>query len=895
MARRKTNDIEEKLPMIEPLLADEEPVIATTSNNTTIKVPLPNNEDAPFIHLTANINTGLTTEQVNERTNRGLTNKLNTKSGKSIAQIVLTKIFSPFNLICYAIAALIIFIKRGDAFSDLIFLLIMIANTVIGIFQEIQSKKTLDKLSFENAPKYKVIRDGNEIEINSDDIVTDDIILLESGQKIPADGKIRNGKIEVNESLITGEANSISKGLSASLYGGSFVVSGSARIQITNVGEESYIQKLAKQARTYQKPRSEIMLSVNLYIKIAVLVIIPTIFVLFMQMLDWNFSNLSLLFSNGSATLEASDLVKLTTAILGVLPTGLVLLTSISLFASVNKLGKKSVMVQELYCIEMLARVDTLCLDKTGTITDGTMSIIDIKALTDEEINLKQLLSNFIYVTKDRNQTAMALEAKFGRAKRCKSFASMPFSSSRKFSAVSFSENDTYILGAPEFISKELYKKYFKEINTESRKGNRVIMLARANKAIKDETIHGKIDALALIVIQDNIREAAPRTLNYFKNNNVKVLVISGDNPMTVAAIAKKAGVRGANKFINMVDIKDDQIPDIVDRYTIFGRVTPAQKQLLVKALKEKGHTVAMTGDGVNDILALKEADCSIAMAAGSEAARNVSQLILTNNDFGAMPFVVSEGRKVINNITKVATLFISKNLFCFLICLFVILMNFGLFIKAGTRTFPLLPSQLSLIDSLTIGIPATILALSPNNKQISGRFMYNVLKNALPGALVILFNVICIYSLAAIPHGIDPINIPTLITISTSITCLIILIRIFLPMNIWKIAVIFGISITLILIILFSLSNPNWTILWFLNFSFTKIILPSEWLLLIVLAEASYPLIWLFSLSFTKIIKKFINDEINSWKNNIDNDAETEDDIYEDADLPLDAKPLAK
>ncbi len=817
------------------------------------------NEDDGFNHFTANVNEGLSDEQVIERIQEGFTNEVIDTNSRSVLKIVLSKIFTVFNIICFAIATIIISmaIYHGtNPLGDLIFLFIMLANMIIGIVTEIKSKNLIDKLNFDTSSTITVIRNSNEILIPSEEIVTDDIIFIKAGQKIPADGKVRTGKIEVNESLITGESVSISKGAGATVFGGSYVVSGTAKLQITNVGERSYIQKLAKQAKSFKTVKSEIMHSLNSYINVVGIVIVPLVIILFAQLTHW-FTDISFL---GSQT----DVLGVLAAIIGMVPTGLILLTSIALTTSMIKLGKQKVLVHEMYCIENLARVDTLCLDKTGTITDGTMSVINQISLTQDDLNVKQIIANMLYATKDSNETSMALEAKYGRSKRCKYIADLPFSSQRKYSAVSFSDNETYVIGAPEFISRDLYREYYKQINVEARKGNRVLLLARSNEVIKNGKVSGNISGVALIVIQDNIRQGTQKTLSFFLKNDVKLLVISGDNPLTVSAIARKAGVSGAQKYINMSEVKDKDIPDIVDKYVVFGRVTPSQKQLLVKALKAKGHTVAMTGDGVNDILALKEANCSIAMASGSEAARNVSQIVLTDSNFSSMPSVVAEGRKVINNVQKVATLFVTKNVFSFFIVCFVIMTNFFMF--ENVNSFPLLPRQLSLIDTLTIGLPATILTILPNNKPIQGKFMYNVLKNALPGALVVLINAAIIYFCAYYFEDFISIsNIPTLITVATAITCLLVLLRVFVPINGFKVLLFFFIAVAMIFLIFNDLTlaaNGGMPL-----FGFTKINF-AEGMLLIALSEATYPLIWIFSLSFTKTVRKFIHENYVSWMN---------------------------
>ena len=857
--KNRTTSIDEK---------NEEPQKEEVKEVKEKIVNIMDEEDDGFNHINANIYDGLNDDQVIERIQEGFINIEPDDNSRSVLSIILSKVFTVFNLICFAIATIIIVMainNNSNPLGDLIFLFIMLANMVIGIVTEIKSKNLIDKLSFDTSSTITVIRNRNEILIPSEEIVTDDIIYIKAGQKIPADGKVRNGKIEVNESLITGESVSISKGVGASVFGGSYVVSGTAKLQITNVGSRSYIQKLAKQAKQFKDVKSEIMKSLNNYITIVGIMIVPLVILLFGQLTNW--------FTDSSILNSQSDILGVLTAIIGMVPTGLILLTSIALTTSVIKLGKQNVLVHELFCIENLARVDTLCLDKTGTITDGTMSVINQVMLTEEDVNLKQIIANMLCATKDSNETSIALEDKYGRTKRCKYVADLPFSSQRKYSAVSFSETETYILGAPEFISKEIYKEYFKQINVEARKGNRVLLLAQSNEMIKNGKVGGEIKAVALIVIQDNIRQGAQKTLSFFRKNEVKLLVISGDNPLTVSAIARKAGVKGSQKYINMSEVKDKDIPNIVDKYVVFGRVTPSQKQLLVKALKEKGHTVAMTGDGVNDILALKEADCSIAMASGSEAARNVSQIVLTDSNFSSMPSVVAEGRKVINNVQKVATLFITKNVFSFFIVCFIIATNF--MFKTG-NSFPLLPRQLSLIDTLTIGLPATILTVLPNNKPIQGKFMFNVLKNALPGALVVLFNAAIIYlSHFYFELDVRSESISTMITIVTATTCLLVLLRVFVPINGFKVLLFIAVAIIMGFLIFNDLSlasqglEPSFG---FVSLNF------SEGMLIIALCEAAYPLIWIFSLSFTKTVKKFLQE--TKW---VDRDNDEDEEAFEE------------
>lgn len=833
---------------------------ALSDNNKKRKI----NKNLPSLNqITPAVEEGLSDYEVEERMIRGLNNVINEKTSKTILSIVLSNIFNIFNLICVSLAVLLFIIK--SELSDFMFILPYSANIAIGIFQEIRSKNTIDKLSFGIIPKVKVIRNGNLYEINSENIVVDDILILENGQQIPADGIVRQGKFEVNEAMITGESDAVTKGVHSEVYGGSYVVSGQAKIQVTNVGDNSFIQKLAKQAKTYQKPQSEILKSLKRFVWTVFFLIIPISILLIGTSTNW--------FQNFNIDGNKEEIRTTVTAVLGMVPSGLLLLTSIALASSVYTLSKSKVLVQELYCIEMLARVDVLCLDKTGTITDGTMNVTSVIELSEKAKDTKSIISNMIYATKDNNMTSEALKNKFGVAKRFKYLTSLPFSSARKYSAVTFKENETYILGAPEFIDRNLFKSIQSTVNKETKRGNRVLLLAHSDQNIKDNKVGGNITPVSLIVIQDNIRENAPDTLNYFKENGVRCIVISGDNPVTVSSIAVKAGIENGDKYIDLSTVPDHKIGEVVDKYTVFGRVTPDQKQLLVKELKARKKTVAMTGDGVNDILALREAHCSIAMASGSEAARNVSQIVLLDSDFGSMPKVVKEGRKVINNVQKTATLFITKNIFSFFLAILTIYFNIQLWQDPEfvPYQYPLTPTQLIIIDFLIIGIPSFFLTFLPNKAKVSGKFLFNVFKTALPGALVVLFNAVIVYILSKVngdvvkdvlPGGevtyytiVNIEHIQTIITMLTSITCVLVLLRVCFPLNLFKLVLCVFMMVGVGLCIF----HP--TLQSYFNFSDLTI---TEIFLIIILAEASYPMIWIFSLSFTSIVKKFIKEE---WK----------------------------
>ena len=815
---------------------------------------------SPLTRINPNINFGLSDEQVNERIIRGLNNEVTNKNSKTITGIVLSNLFNIFNLICVSLAVLLIFIK--SSLTDFMFVLPYSANIAIGIFQEVRSKKTIDKLSFSIIPKVKVLRNGEIHEINSENIVVDDIVFVENGQQIPGDGIVKEGAIEVNEAMITGESDAVSKKHGAEVFGGSYLVSGQGKIQITEVGDSTFIQKLARQAKSYQKPQSEILKSLKRFVWTIFFLIIPIAFLLI-----YSNTNRFLDFTLDGSKQEIRTTV---TAVLGMVPSGLLLLTSIALASSVYTLSKSKVLVQELYCIEMLARVDVLCLDKTGTITDGTMKVTDVIELSEEAKDTKQIISNLIYATKDSNMTSQALIEKFGVSKRCKFVSALPFSSARKYSAFTIRNNETYVIGAPEFIDRNIYKTISTTVTKETKRGNRVLLLAKSDRNIENNMVNGHITPISLIVIQDNIRENAPDTLKFFKENGVRCIVISGDNPVTVSSIAVKAGIENGHKYIDLSTVPDNKLGEAVEKYTVFGRVSPNQKQLLVKELKARKKTVAMTGDGVNDILALREAHCSIAMASGSDASRNVSQIVLLDSDFGSMPKVVAEGRKVINNVQKSATLFITKNIFSFFLAVLTIYFNLKILGNPDYTPYqyPMSPAQLIIIDFLIVGIPSFFLTFQPNKAKISGKFLFNVFKNALPGALVVLVNAAAVYLASKWNIGlytadgmeiffVSKDHIPTIITIITSITCTLILLRVCFPLNLWKL-LLCVLMMTGVGLCIFNTGIQN-----LFNLEFQPLY-AQEIVGILFLSAISYPLIWMFSLSFTTVVKKFIKKNIN-------------------------------
>jgi cation-transporting P-type ATPase E len=733
---------------------------------------------------------------------------------------------------------------------------VITANITIGIIQEIRAKRTIDKLSLLSAPTAIVIRDQDEAEISIQDVVIDDILHLSSGKQIPADAVIREGMVEVNESLLTGESDPILKRKGDTLYSGSFVVSGSCYAQTTAIGKDIYIQKLTNQAKKYKKPKSDLLGSLRMIIRVIGGFIIPLAGLLFyFTFRSVDFSG----YANVRAILTSEpykDIVISTAgAMIGMIPSGLFLLTSMALAVGVVRLAQNNTLVQELYCIEMLARVDTLCLDKTGTITDGTMTVKSIIEYKNETgLTLKNIVSAMLNAQNDQNLTSEALSDRFGTGKRIRHKEIIPFSSTRKFSAVQFDRYGTFILGAPEFVIKANYETIAREVDKQSNEGYRVLVVAHTDQVIMDNQVNpGKVVPLALIMIEDTIRPDAIETIEYFKSHNVEVKVISGDNPATVSRISERAGISDAKKYISLEGMQDKEVVRAASRYTVFGRVSPQQKKLLIESLKNNGHTVAMTGDGVNDILALKEADTSIAMASGSEAARNVSHLVLLDSNFSSMPKVVTEGRRVINNVQRVSTLFLTKTIFSFLLAIITIVRQ---------QAYPILPNQLILIDYLVIGLPSLILALEPNNKQVKGKFLLNIIKAALPGALVVVINTLIIYAFAS-SLNMTALEISTLIVIMATVTCLTVLYRVSQPFNKLRVKLFFSMVVLFILAITFIPQFFNFAPFYQQRYYTEMPLSVPVILLLVVLAQATFPMMYVIS-NIYAWIKAFIRSVIN-------------------------------
>lgn len=673
---------------------------------------------------------GLTSEEVRERIDKGLTNHTDISTQKTVGQIVKSNLLTYFNLIFLILTVLLCIV---GSFRNLTFLPVIIGNTVIGIFQELRAKKTLDKMSMLNAPHSIVVRDGEQQQIQSEELVKDDIIILSAGNQICADATVLSGSISVNEALLTGESDEIKKKSGDRLMSGSFVVSGQCYAKLDKVGNESYISQLTAQAKAMgDGEQSEMIRYINKLVKWVGIIIIPEGIILFCQAYIMN-----------GETFKKS-VVSMVAAVLGMIPEGLYLLTTVALALSTIRLAKKQVLLHDMKSIETLARVDVLCVDKTGTITEPGMQVTELVIsgrCSDAEMDKRafaHLLADYSSVIEDNNATMEAIRAYVDKNEIEKGSRTLlktqPFTSANKYSKVSFVEGD-YMLGAPEFIMKDRYDEISEEIEEYQSKGYRVLLMAETGDDSSGlEKSFGGISPIGYIVLSNPIRENAESTFTYFKEQGVAIKVISGDNPATVSEVAKRAGIDGAENYVDASTLASEKdIAEAVDKYTVFGRVTPKQKQLIVRALQKQKHTVAMTGDGVNDILAMKDADCSIAMASGSEAAAQAAQTVLLDSDFGRMPYVVYEGRQVVNNIQRSASLFLVKNIFSLLMAIFS---------AVFAITYPLEPSQISLISMFTIGLPGFLLALEPNRNRIEGNFMANVMLKALPAGLTDVLSV---------------------------------------------------------------------------------------------------------------------------------------------------------
>ncbi len=738
--------------------------------------------------FTPSLDEGLTAEQVETRLNQFLFNDVNKRYSKSYLAIFVGNICTFFNLLCLLVAVALIFARAS--FSQFLFAGIFGVNLIIGIVQEILAKKQIDKLSVLISATAKVVRGGVKTEIPIREIVLDDVILLEAGQQVPADCKLADGNVEVNESLLTGESVPVKKNEGDILYAGSFISSGACRVRAEKVGKSTYLNSLTSKAKKYKKPKSEIMNSIRLFIRvIGVLIVVIGALMLW---INW-----------GATGHNVNQSIQLTGAvIIGMIPSGLLLLTSLAMAIGVTRLAKKHTLVQDLYSLEMLARVNVLCLDKTGTITDGRMTVNDCMILNNyTDYSLDEVMASMLAALDDNNQTSIALKERFGQAAKLQPTATVPFSSKRKLSAVSFGETGTFCMGAPEFVLRPMPPKIDKIVKQYAQAGLRVLVLAYSPNQIIGDRLPSLFRPSAIITLADNIRPDAVDTIKWFKENDVAVKIISGDNPVTVSEVARRVGVENASNFISLDGLTDLEVENVASKYTVFGRVTPEQKAILVKAIKKQGGTVAMTGDGVNDILALKEADCAISVASGSEAARNVSHLVLMDNNFLNLPSVVYEGRRVINNIKSSASLYIMKTLFITLLAIFCVAIRSQYFFKTN---------NMLLFESLVAALPSFIITLQPNKERVKGKFIPYVLSRSIPGALTLILCVLAVflgvrfmpasYGLGSLTNEDGLIN--PLLMLAVTFGGMVMLFRILQPLNLLRVAT-YAVSLGVTIVIL--------------------------------------------------------------------------------------------
>ena len=712
----------------------------------------------------ADIRYGLNSDQVNEYFENGWSNEPVEPPSKTVPEIIKSNLFTYFNLVFAVLAALLIL---AGSFRNLTFLPVILANLFIGIIQEIRAKNTLDKLSVLNAPKALVVREGRQFSIPAEELVLDDIVIFKAGNQICADAIVVDGEVSVNESLLTGESDEISKKPGDELRSGSFIVSGECYARLDKVGEDSYISKLTLEAKAMNsEEQSEMIRVLDKLVGVVGILIIPIGLLLFGQ---------QFFFSGASFSKSITSMVA---AVIGMIPEGLYLLASVALVVSVMRLVSKKVLVHDMKCIETLARVNVLCVDKTGTITENTMEVngeIPMDGYDSQSMApLKQIISDFASAMSSDNITMKAMKDYFNKPSGRKAVSVSPFSSQFKYSGAAF-EDGSYVLGAPEFVLREDYDNYREQIEQYSSEGYRVLVFGIYDGVIDGKALTGKVTPLGLVFLSNPIRKEAPETFKYFENQGVEIKVISGDNPVTVSQVALQAGIANADNYIDASTLTTDEaIEDAVLRYTVFGRVTPDQKRKFVRALKKAGRTVAMTGDGVNDVLALKDADCSVAMASGSDAAAQASQLVLLDSNFACMPSVVMEGRRVVNNIERSASLFLVKNIFSFLLSLFSVCFMIN---------YPLEPSQISLISMFTIGVPAFFLALQPNKNIIQGHFLSNVLIKALPAGITDFLVVGALVVFGQV-FEVGETDISTACTMLLAIVGFVILYNISKPMN---------------------------------------------------------------------------------------------------------------
>lgn len=801
-------------------------------------------EEAEIVRFNPDKNIGLTEAQVTSRQEQGLVNSAPKKYSKTYGSIFFGNIFTFFNFLC--VVAAVALVLAHAPLSQFTFVLIFTCNIVVAIVQEIRAKVKIDKLSILSAPTAKVLRNGKKKEIPVEEIVLDDVIFLSSGQQIPADCVMLDGAGDVNEALLTGESVPIKKSEGDPLLAGSFVTGGRVTARVDKIGTETYINKLTARAKKYKRPNSEIINSIHLFIKLIGLMIVPVAILMFFTNLkaaniEWadieaRGGFIKILLSTNTFD---SVIQKTFSVVIGMVPSGLLLLTTVALSVGMIRLAKYNTLVQDMYSLEMLARVNVLCLDKTGTITDGRMRVSDCVLLNNPtEYTVDDILGSMLASLDDNNQTSIALYERFGHSSALQATAQIPFSSVRKLSAVSFGDVGTFAMGAPEFVLKPMTARVEKLVKQYAQMGLRVLVLAHTPNQITGEKLPVIFRPVAIITLSDNIRPDAIDTIRWFKKNDVAVKVISGDNPVTVSEVARRAGIVNASQFISLEGLSPLEVETAANEYTVFGRVTPEQKAILIRSIKKAGNTVAMTGDGVNDILAMKEADCAVSVASGSEAARNVSNLVLQDNNFASMPKIVNEGRRVINNIKNSASLYIMKTLLTLILAVVCITTSSKYFFTTN---------NMILYEVLISAVPSFVLSLQPNTSRVKGKFIPFVISRALPGAITMALGIITldilhqstlsyIFDYTAASGETVSLYEPMLI-LALTFTGLVMLLRICQPLNLIR-AALFAICTAACVTVLAvptlgELVYEGWS---HIDFNVTQI------LLIVVLVQAAMP-----------------------------------------------------
>lgn len=746
---------------------------------------------------------GLTNYQVNLRKSQGLSNNTLIKVNRTYLDIFLKNFVTFFNILLIAIGAILIAAGKWDS---CVFLVILIANISIGLFQDIRAKRMVDKLSLTTKSKVKVVREGRIKFIDSEDIVLDDVLIIGNDEIIPCDGRVLTGTASLNESLLTGESLPVKKIVGDVVYSGTYVTNGDIRIRVEKVGSENYIQQLQAKSKVVKRQKSLIYKQLNYLFKIiSIIVIVVGVFMLV------EYSYIKDAFSSWNSFVE--NVAIMAGSLVSMIPSGMYLLASTSLTVGALALMKRKVLVRDLYSVETLARVDTLCIDKTGTITDGTMSVYEIEFLKKNKFNKDKfdiVMSSFLNATKDTNFTSQALVDYFGNKGVYKPKQVIPFDSSLKYSAATLEEVGTIVLGAYGFFNIIEDNEVKNKIDAYNKQGFRTLLVGFSEKAIINDKIPTKIIPIAVIVIQDHIRDNAKDTIKWFVENDVNIKVISGDNPVTVSKIAGVVGIPNADKYISLENKTFDEIKELVDEYNVFGRVTPEQKEFIVKALREKKHTTAMFGDGVNDILAMKASDVSISVTAGSRAARDIANLVLLNNEFGSLPDIVGQGRRVINNLQRTCSLFLTKTIFSISLNIFFLL--FGLFSRnsmAGPILWPFSTNHFYVWELITIGTSSFFLALEPNNERLKGHFLMNIFKKALPSGIIMGCGIVFMFLYSFFTKDLNGNNFNDLIEVSVyyiSIASMFVLIQTCYKFNKYRLLVLVYAAVMIALMFLMSI-----------------------------------------------------------------------------------------